>query len=181
MIHLRCAPRNLMSLDSGWTLCGLQIAYGEGPKHSCDWVESRDDADCAECLEADAPRPRQCSDTMCDSAPVARGLCKDHHFDAVVRGVFFNDIRSKSVNGSGYIGVNVGGKVYLEHRLVMALSLGRPLYPREDVHHINGVRDDNRLENLELWSSSHPPGQRVQDKVQWAKEILAQYEPEALK
>jgi len=58
----------------------------------------------------------------------------------------------------------------------MEQHLGRALLPEESVHHINGVRHDNRLENLELWSSSHPAGQRVSDKVAWAREILALYE-----
>lgn len=69
----------------------------------------------------------------------------------------------------------------MEHRLVMEQHIGRKLTRDETVHHINGIRDDNRIENLELWSSGHPYGQRVEDKVTWAKEILEKYEPEALR
>lgn len=87
-------------------------------------------------------------------------------------------------NRDGYVIIKVPGHPEakatgwaLEHRVVMSDHLGRPLLAHENVHHINGVRSDNRLENLELWSKSQPWGQRVSDKVAWAKEILALYEP----
>jgi endogenous inhibitor of DNA gyrase (YacG/DUF329 family) len=76
--------------------------------------------------------------------------------------------------GRGSRGADKSGHI-LEHRKVMQDYLDRALFPHENVHHVHGDKSDNRLENLELWTTSQPSGQRVEDKLAWARDFLAQY------
>jgi hypothetical protein len=75
----------------------------------------------------------------------------------------------------------VNQKGMVQHRYIMEQHLGRPLLKEENVHHINGNRSDNRIENLELWNTRQPKGQRIPDKIEYAIEILKQYAPHLLK
>jgi hypothetical protein len=69
-----------------------------------------------------------------------------------------------------------GKKGYVfEHILVVERALGRHLTLQENVHHRNGIRDDNRLANLELWTKPQPPGIRARDAVAWARAIIDRY------
>lgn len=120
-----------------------------------------------------------CSVAECNRRYYGYGYCKPH-LDQVNKGENPGYIKTPNRKGywldhHGYIHIFVDGKDVRQHRYVMEQFLGRKLLSNENVHHINGDRSDNRIENLELWSSSQPPGQRVIDKIKWAQEILEIY------
>ncbi len=114
-----------------------------------------------------------CEVDGCDRRYYAKGLCSLHYNRRRTTGDVGPSGLKKNEPGTRYTDPSTG-YVYirkqLEHRLVMAEQLGRPLAPGENVHHINGRRDDNRPENLELWVKPQPAGQRPVDLVDWVCE-----------
>ena len=135
-----------------------------------------------------------CRADGCERWSHAQGLCGTHYKRAVKHGEIEHGGPIRVVTGDGWMShgywyvmvpanlrhLTNGESQAAEHRLVMAQHLGRALYPGEVVHHINGDRTDNQIENLELWSTTQPKGQRVDDKVAFAVALLRQYAPEVL-
>ncbi len=124
----------------------------------CDKLMRPDSIQCVDCRPNSGP-----------NSPAWKGGKTRHHQGYIMVRI---PEHPRAKNNNGYV---------FEHILVMEQILGRYLFPGETVHHKYGVRDDNDPDHLELWIVPQPSGQRVSDMVNWAKELLQRYDPDALK
>lgn len=120
-----------------------------------------------------------CSVQGCNDDYFCLGLCSKH-YQRQHRHGSLEDTRKKSAQSideikwrktaKGYLTGYLKSKSVLQHRIVWEQHHGRVLHPYENIHHINGIKDDNRIENLEVWVTAQPAGQRPEDLAAWVVE-----------
>lgn len=117
-----------------------------------------------------------CELENCGNLVRAKGLCSKHYKRVWRSGS--TELKCKSTNiskghvmSSGYRRIYVNGEYYYEHRYVMEQHLGRKLLTHENIHHINGDKSDNRIDNLEIWITQQPKGQRYKDVSEYEEDF----------
>lgn len=197
LYYLQYHKKNYKKLDMACALCGEISCLGH--KKYCDKCRNKIPSTCIDCKKEFLSKAKYRRCPRCQyhwykknhpenfKAVYRRMADKDNAKRRILKGLPVDHVFPKGPKGLGY--KNKKGYVLMvykdptsgktkrkyQHVLVMMQHLGRELRDYERVHHKNGVRDDNRLENLELWTTSHPSGQRAEDKIAWCVALLAEY------
>ena len=144
---------SLYNERQGIVLCSTCIGKRTINQNNLRWWndgEHRDDCGCARCANQDGK-----------NNPMWNGGISHNKQGYKLIKVYDGHPYYSMADSKGYI---------LEHRLVIAEAMGRSLVKGETVHHVNGIKDDNRIDNLELWFTNHGHGVRVKDLLaDWAK------------
>lgn len=149
---------------------------------NCNNITIRAKGLCSACYSKQYRSPNQCSINGCNNSLYGNSYCQMHwqrtrkkNGDPGPVEPLKNSAGEGGFDANGYRLITFNGVRVLEHRHIMEQHLGRRLFLKENIHHINGDRSDNRIKNLELWNTSQPAGQRIEDKIQWAKKFLKKY------